>query len=83
MSEFDNEGTRSLWKWQYHEGGHFNAALWDAITKADGGNLARLEKGFPEHVAAYRSYISEPGWWERVKETLGTPWDPTEWKEVD
>ena len=57
------DGERSLWRWQYKVTGGFERSLWDAIITADSTNLAAIEKGFPEHVAAYRSYANEAGYW--------------------
>ena len=57
------EGERSLWRWQKKLYGGFERSLWDAIITADSTNLAAIEKGFPEHVAAYRSYANEAGYW--------------------
>ncbi len=41
---------------QFHHAGHFMTAIWEAIAKADEGNLYRLSKGFPEEVDAYLAW---------------------------
>jgi len=65
-----NMGERHLVDWQYGGLGGFFTALWDAIRRADGGNLDRLGKGFPEDVEAYRRYSGEAGYWERIRNGL-------------
>jgi hypothetical protein len=66
-----NAGEQSLVDWQLRRGlGGFESALWGAICRADTGNLARLEVGFTQHVAAYRKYSHEAGWWRRLKRRL-------------
>ena len=41
---------------QFGMGGGFFRLLFDTIAKADGDNLAKLEKGFPEEVDAYKTW---------------------------
>jgi len=41
-------------EYQYGWSGDFYQALWLAIMRADTKNKARLAKGFPEEVEAYR-----------------------------
>lgn len=43
------------WQWQKAIGalGHFEAALAEAIIRADDGNLARLRLGFPDQVDGF------------------------------
>lgn len=65
------EGERFIVEWQYHLGGGFFTALATAISRADIVNLARLEKGFPEEVRAYRSFSMVSGWWEEVQKKAG------------
>lgn len=65
-----NEGEQSLYRWQYHITGDFEAALWDAIRQADSSNLGRLRKAFPEHVQAYQNYSHQRGWWAELKERM-------------
>jgi hypothetical protein len=57
-------------EWQYRLCGGFKTALWDAISKADEGNLIRLAKGFPVEVGGYRRFSREEGWWQRVEAKL-------------
>lgn len=65
------EGEQSLIKWQYQHHGGFFMALWNAISKADGENLRRLEKGFPSHIEAYRRYGGEKGYWDSLRKFVG------------
>lgn len=60
------KGERSLWRWQVGEAGGFESALWSAIERADSTNLAAIAQGFPEHVAAYRRYAHETGYWDNL-----------------
>ena len=62
-----NPGELFIFEWQYRRLGHFKTALINAIKTADLPNRNKLEKGFPNEVAAYRAYVSESGWWERVE----------------
>ena len=39
----------------------FSGHLLRLIAKADGQNRERLRKGFPEHVAAYESWLRNDG----------------------
>jgi hypothetical protein len=57
-------GERSLYRWQYKLCGGFESALWITIERADSANLAALERAFPEHVAAFRRYANEAGYWD-------------------
>jgi len=61
------EGERSLYRWQYHQTDDFEGCLWDCISRADSTNLANLERGFPEHLEAYRRYARESGYWSDLK----------------
>jgi hypothetical protein len=54
--------------WQYQKFGGFYTSLMDTISKADEVNLICLSNSFPNHVRAYRLYVHERGWWERVQE---------------
>lgn len=60
------EGERSLYRWQYKITGGFEKSLWSAILAADSTNLAAIEKGFPEHVAAYHRFGYEAGYWDAL-----------------
>lgn len=50
---YDETGYDRYLEYQFHFCGDFYEALFQAIGRADEGNLARLEKGFPEEVHAY------------------------------
>jgi hypothetical protein len=41
-------------EYQFHWSGSFYTHLFEAIQCADGNNLGRLAKGFPEEVEAYK-----------------------------
>ena len=44
---------KSVIKWQFRLHGDFHTALWDAIKRADDGNLSRISAGFPDEIAGY------------------------------
>lgn len=50
-------GVESLIKWvcKWHKSS-FYEALWEAIAKADETNLEKLERGFPDEVAAFHDW---------------------------
>ena len=56
--------------WQYKRHGGFFSALWEAIVKADSGNLVRLYRAFPDQVLGYAAYGHNPGWWEDVENKM-------------
>lgn len=58
QSDFFTNGEKEYVKLQFGMSDGFYAALWEAIAHADDENLARLEKGFPEEVAAFRTFKS-------------------------
>jgi len=66
-----NAGELFIVQWQYRMLGGFSSALMQAISKADMWNLAKLEKGFPNEVSAYKYFSTEDGWWEKVQEKAG------------
>ena len=70
-----NVGERGLLGWQYPDRfapGGFQTALWKAIERADGDNLYRLGKGFPEEVKAYQNYAHGDGsYWSDLKVRAG------------
>ena len=51
----------AVYKWQYGNQGSFFTNLWKLICSADGHNLSRLEKAFPDEVKGYRKYGNERG----------------------
>lgn len=67
------DGERSLYRWQYKALGGFERSLWDAILAADSTNLDAIAKGFPEHVAAFRRYANEAGYWDALVKRIDQP----------
>ncbi len=65
-----DEGERHLVDWQYNMTGGFYAALWKAMTIADGQNLSRIGIGFPLEVRAYENFSRVPGWWPELQARL-------------
>lgn len=63
-----NEGERRLCDYQYERLGGFYTSLFEAISRADYINLAKLKLGFPEEVVAFMKFNSEPGYWEVLEE---------------
>jgi hypothetical protein len=64
------DGEKSLVKWQGHWAGGFETMLWELICKADEGNLDRLFRAFPSHVAAWNCYSRMDGWWKQLSTRL-------------
>jgi hypothetical protein len=58
---------RAVFEWQYRMAGGFKSALFDAISKADSGNLARLRLGFPTEVDGFLAFRDSEGWWQSVQ----------------
>jgi hypothetical protein len=50
--------------------GSFDSALAEALSIADGNNLKRLSKGFPEYAEAMNSFHHDEGWWFNVLDTV-------------
>lgn len=49
---------RKLVLWQLSlETSSFRITLWQVLFRADSENLARIEKGFPDEVAALRAWL--------------------------
>lgn len=66
------EGEMFIVEWQYrYQMGGFRTALIEAISHADIVNQAKLAKGFPEEVEAYRNFSRVSGWWEEVQKKAG------------
>jgi len=63
-----NIGEEHLYKWQHGMLGDFMKALFTAICRADGDNMQKLEKAFPEEVEAYRRFSEEAGYWDKIKD---------------
>lgn len=57
----------AVFEWQYHQCSHFYKALWEAIIRADDGNLLNLAKGFPTEVMGYICFKDHEGWWDKVE----------------
>lgn len=51
-----SNGYGKYLEFQFHRSGDFITALFNAIGKADDGNLDRLAKGFPEEVEAHKTW---------------------------
>lgn len=66
------DGEHTLLKWQHGGNGHFFTALWEAIIRADLGNLRRLEAGFPSEVQAYRDFAHAGDFAKKVDRILST-----------
>ena len=47
---------KAVIKWQFKLNGDFRTALWEAIKRADEGNLDRLALGFPDEVYGFRQW---------------------------
>jgi hypothetical protein len=51
--------------------GDFYTGLWNAIMRADTGNLSKLALGFPASVEAYRAFAHVSGYWDNVQARAG------------
>lgn len=58
LSDYDKEHIEDL---IFGEGDWFSAKLIRLCVKADGMNLERLRKGFPDHVEAYEAWKKGKG----------------------
>ena len=65
-----NAEEMAVVEWQYRMCGGFKSALWDAIKRADIGNLERLREGFPVEVDGFMMFSQQPGWWDEVQRKL-------------
>lgn len=65
-----DEYELAVFEWQYHLKGHFYDALWEAICRADTGNLDLLYKAFPVEVEGFRLYAYKLGWWPAVEKKV-------------
>lgn len=66
-------GERFVVEWQYRMAGGFMAALAEAMCRADEKNLIRLGAGFPEEMAAFWKFRTEPHWWPDLQRRLEMP----------
>ncbi len=64
------KAEQDLYYWQTGRLGGFKTALWDAISKADGTNRARLAEAFPESVDVYVRFSTEEGYYDKVAQRL-------------
>jgi len=53
------EGAEAYLEFQLHRTGGFLTALFEAISRADETNLARLRIGFPHEVRGYELFARE------------------------
>ena len=66
-----NAEQQALIEWQYRFCGDFKKALWEAICRADEGNLERLKQGFPVEVSAYLKFSRLPNYWRETVKLAG------------
>ena len=71
-------GEKFIVGWQYNMLGDFNTALIEIIQRADIINLFRLNKGFPDEVAAYQCFREIGNWWPEVQRKAGLILDEEE-----
>ena len=64
------KGEKFIYEWQFRMHGSFDSALAEALSIADGNNLKRLSKGFPEYAEAMNSFHHDEGWWFNVLDTV-------------
>ena len=69
-----DQGTKRLVDWQMGRTGAFWTLMFEAMNRADGQNLDRLQEAFPEEVLAYRSYSQgtekDANWWRSLRQQL-------------
>lgn len=65
------KGEKFIYEWQFRMHGSFDSALAEALSIADGNNLKRLSKGFPEYAEAMDNFHHSTGWWDNVLNTAG------------
>jgi hypothetical protein len=61
------EAETRLCDWQYDRSGSFFTALYELMGMADGDNLARLARGFPDDVAAFLRFRNENEYWQTLE----------------
>ena len=64
------KGEKFIYEWQFRMHGSLDTALAEALSIADGNNLKRLSKGFPEYAEAMNSFHHDEGWWFNVLDTV-------------
>lgn len=65
-----NKQEKIAYEWQMGMMGGFFKTIMDACSIADSTNIAKLEKGFPDHVAAYQKFSRVSGWWQNIERTM-------------
>lgn len=63
-----NSGEVKLCEFQLGMTGSFFKSLFNAMFIADSQNLNKLAKAFPEEAEAVKRFMSEPGYWENLKD---------------
>lgn len=67
LEEVYNDSDINFLKgWQFGSLGGFENKLSLTMAHADGSNIMRLYKGFPEKVVGMRAYQIKPGFWDLV-----------------
>ena len=56
-----------VYKWQYRQLSGFDQKLASIISHADGGNIIKLYKGFPDQVVAMRAFNIKSGFWPFIE----------------
>ena len=51
--------------------GGFDEALFSAFARADGVNIKKLAKGFPDYYVSFTLYRNEPGYFEALQKRAG------------
>ena len=65
---YNDSDIRFLLGWQFGSLGGFDYQLSELMSKADGGNIIKLYKGFPQKVIAMRAYQIKPLFWQFVQD---------------
>jgi len=60
-------GEIKLCEYQKGMTGSFFTGLFKLMEIADGDNMERLQKAYPEHAKAFQRYRHEPGYWEALE----------------
>ncbi len=63
-----NPEQAAVFEWQYGYCEDFKKSLWEAIKRADEGNLYLLSLGFPVEIRGFHLYTQLSGWWQEVQE---------------
>jgi len=65
---YKNSDVNFLIGWQSGALGSFDDYLINAMFSADGSNIIKLYKGFPERMLAVRSYQIKKGFWQLAQQ---------------